>query len=182
MTDLFTLPPVIETPRMRIRPARLSDKPAHVAMWADPRVTTFIGGEPRSPEMSWGKLLSGIGMWPVLGFGYWVFADRDTDQLIGTGGLAFHNRGIAALEDVPEAGWAFGADHWGTGLATEVMRAIFDWADGALAVPEIRCIIDPGNDASARVAAKLGFSRMSSAPYGEREIDIYRRPQGQKGN
>src|SRR3546814_10848704 len=58
-----------------------------IAMWADARVTRFIGGEPRAPDVSWGKFLSSAGLWPVMGFGYRVFADRASDALIGLGGL-----------------------------------------------------------------------------------------------
>ncbi len=98
-------------------------------MWADARVTRFIGGEPRAPDVSWGKFLSSAGLWPVMGFGYWVFADRATDALVGMGGLSYFGRGIPELEGVPEAGWAFDADHWGAGYATEAMRAVLGWAD-----------------------------------------------------
>src|SRR3546814_2976606 len=78
-------------------------------MWADARVTRFIGGEPRAPDVSWGKFLSSAGLWPVMGFGYWVFADRASDALIGMGGLSYFGRGIPELEGRPEAGWAFDA-------------------------------------------------------------------------
>ena len=80
---MFTAPPVIETDRLRLRPGRLSDKDVHIAMWADERVTRFIGGEPRTADVSWGKFLSSAGLWPVMGFGYWVFADRKSDALVG---------------------------------------------------------------------------------------------------
>src|SRR3546814_6304951 len=73
-------PPVIETARLRLREPRLADKDDHIAMWADARVTRFIGGEPRAPDVSWGKFLSSAGLWPVMGFGYWVFADKAEDR------------------------------------------------------------------------------------------------------
>src|SRR5690606_34134663 len=82
----YTVPPLIETERLRLRPHRLSDKDVHIAMWADERVTRFIGGEPRAPDVSWGKFLGSAGLWPVMGFGYWVFGDKATDRLMGHGG------------------------------------------------------------------------------------------------
>lgn len=172
------MPPVIETDRLRLRGARLSDRDAHVAMWADERVTRFIGGEPRGADVSWGKLLSAAGLWPVMGFGYWVFADKATDALVGMGGLAYFCRGIADLEDFPEAGWAFGADHWGAGLATEAMRAILAWADANLDAAEIRCIIDPGHSGSERVATKLGFSRIGASDALGPVVAVYSRRRG----
>lgn len=176
--EIFTAPPAIETERLRLRPHRLSDKDVHIAMWADERVTRFIGGEPRAPDVSWGKFLGSAGLWPVMGFGYWVFADKATDRLIGQGGLSYFCRGIAELENVPEAGWAFDADHWGAGYATEAMRAIFAWSDANLAAREIRCIIDPGNEASERVSAKLGFRRIGESDALGHVVAIYSRPKG----
>lgn len=173
-----TAPPVIETERLRLRPHRLTDKDVHIAMWADERVTRFIGGEPRAPDVSWGKFLGSAGLWPIMGFGYWVFADKATDRLIGQGGLSYFCRGIPELEDVPEAGWAFDADHWGAGYATEAMTAIFRWADERLDANEIRCIIDPGNGASERVSGKLGFRRIGESDALGHAVAIYSRPKG----
>ncbi|MDZ3830260.1 MAG: GNAT family N-acetyltransferase [Sphingopyxis sp.] len=175
---MFTSPPTLETDRLRLRGQRLADKHDHIAMWADERVTRFIGGEPRTPDVSWGKYLSSAGLWPVMGFGYWVFADRASDRLIGMGGLSYFCRGIPELEDVPEAGWAFGADHWGGGLATEAMGAALGWADDHLDAAEVRCIIDIGNTASERVAAKLGFRRIGESDALGHVVALYGRPRG----
>lgn len=174
----FTAPPIIETERLRLRPGRLSDKDVHITMWADERVTRFIGGEPRAPDVSWGKFLSSAGLWPVMGFGYWVFADRSSDALVGMGGLSYFCRGMPELEGMPEAGWAFDADHWGAGYATEAMTAALGWADANLDASEVRCIIDLGNDASERVSAKLGFRRIGDSDALGHVVAIYSRPRG----
>ncbi len=171
-------PPVIDTPRLRLREPRLADKDDHIAMWADARVTRFIGGEPRAPDVSWSKFLGAAGLWPVMGFGYWVFADRATDRLVGMGGLSYFGRGIPELEGVPEAGWAFDADHWGAGYATEAMTAALGWADAHLETADVRCIIDPGHVASERVAAKLGFRRIGESDALGEVVAIYSRPRG----
>lgn len=175
---MYALAPTLETARLRLRPHRLADKDRHIAMWADERVTRFIGGEPRAPDASWGKFLSAAGLWPVMGYGYWVFADRQSDALIGMGGLSYFCRGMPELEDVPEAGWAFGADHWGSGLATEAMAAALGWADAHLDAAEVRCIIDPGNEASERVAEKLGFRCIGDSDALGDVVAIYSRPRG----
>lgn len=168
-------PPTLETARLRLRPARFDDSHAHIAMWADERVTRFIGGNPRAPDESWRRLLAAAGMWPLLGYGYWVFADRASDRLIGMGGLAWFARGSAELEGVPEAGWALDADHWGQGLATEAMSAALAWADAHLDVPETRCIINPGHGASETVAARLGFARIGEGRAAGDPVNIYSR-------
>ena len=179
---MFTSPPIIETDRLRLREQRLSDKADHIAMWADERVTRFIGGEPRAPDVSWGKFLSAAGLWPVMGFGYWVFADKVSDRLIGMGGLSYFGRGIPELEGGPEAGWAFGADHWGGGLATEAMAAVLTWADANLNAADVRCIIEPGHGASERVAAKLGFGLIGASDVLPEVVNLYARPRGNRSS
>jgi RimJ/RimL family protein N-acetyltransferase len=152
--------PSLQTERLIIRAFSLDDWDAYAAAWADPRMTAFIGGQPRSRAESWGKLLQGVGLWPLFGYGYWVFIDRETGIFLGNGGLARFERGIAALEGHAEAGWSFVPDAWGRGLATEGMSAIFAWADANIDATEIRAIIDHDNVASNRVATKCGFSQL----------------------
>jgi RimJ/RimL family protein N-acetyltransferase len=100
--------------------------------------------------------------------------ERESGRFVGNGGLAQFERGIAALEDLPEAGWAFTPDAWGKGYATEAMTAILDWAD-AHALGEIRCIIDTGNTASHNVARKLGFTKFAESHDVIGDLFIYRR-------
>jgi RimJ/RimL family protein N-acetyltransferase len=144
-------------------------------MWADGRVTRFIGGGPREESESWRRFLAAAGMWPILGYGYWVFADKASDRLIGMGGLSYFARGVPELEGLPEAGWAFDADHWGQGLATEAMAAVLAWADTNLDAPEVRCIINDGNGASEKVAAKLAFNRIGASHALADPVNVYAR-------
>lgn len=166
--------PTLTTDRLIVRAQALSDFEAYRAAWADPELTRFIGGAPRDRNASWQKFLMGAGLWPVLGYGYWSFIDRQTGAFLGNGGLAQFERGVAALEGHVEAGWAFVPASWGKGYATEAMAAILEWADAAN-LGEIRCIIDPGNAASHNVAAKLGFAKFAESHDVMGELFIYRR-------
>lgn len=159
----MTTAPTLITERLTIEPMSIAHWEDYAAAWADPRMTEFIGGEPRNRNISWGKLLQGIGLWSLFGYGYWSFVERDTGKFVGNGGLAQFERGITELEGYPEAGWAFAPDAWGKGYATEAMTAILQWADGQAQVGEIRCIIDPGNNASHNVATKLGFTKFAES-------------------
>jgi RimJ/RimL family protein N-acetyltransferase len=150
--------PTLTTDRLILTSVRLDLFEQQYAFMGDPRVVAFIGGgKPRSRQESWVKYCQSAGMWPILGYGYWAFTDRATGAMIGMGGLGSFERGIFQLVGFPEAGWAFAADAWGKGLATEAMAAALAWADANIDAPEIRCIIDPENAASIRVAEKLGF-------------------------
>jgi RimJ/RimL family protein N-acetyltransferase len=167
--------PLLTTERLTLRATRAGDFETYAAMWVDPRVTDFIGGAPRPRNEAWLRFATGAGLWPLLGYGYWIIADRQTDALVGVGGLAVFERGIEALNGYPEAGWAFAADHWGKGYATEAVGAMLAWADDALKC-EIRCIIDPGNKASVRVADKRGFAKFGELRTEVWNTDLYRRP------
>lgn len=167
--------PTLTTDRLAIRPISLDDWEDYCTAWADARMTAFIGGTPRDRATSWIKFLQAAGMWPVLGFGYWTFADRQTGRWLGTGGLARMERGISQLEGFPEAGWAFSSDSWGRGFATEAIAAILTWSDSELKAPEVRCIIDPGNAPSIRVAEKTGFTRIDETEDEQGSLLIFAR-------
>jgi RimJ/RimL family protein N-acetyltransferase len=166
--------PTIETPRFRLRAPERRDFDAYVAMWADERVTFFVGGSPRDRTTSWAKFLVMPGLWALMGYGYWVFAERESDAFVGNGGLSWFERGLPMLEGFPEAGWAVAPDWWGKGVASEVMGAALAWTDAVLA-SEVRCIINPGNDASERVAAKLGFVPIGDQMLGSDPVNVYAR-------
>lgn len=172
----MTAIPTIETARLRLRAPELRDFEANAAMWLDERVTRYISGSPRLRDDSWRRFIGLHGLWALLGYGYWVFAERESDTLIGMGGLAFFERGLSELEGVPEAGWAIAPDWWGRGIATEAMGAALAWSDAHLDAPEVRCIINPGHGASENVAAKLGFACIGHAEMLPDPVNIYARP------
>ncbi len=176
--------PVIETARLRLRAPEHRDFEAYAAMWADDRVTRYISGKARPRDESWRRFIGTHGLWALLGFGYWIFAERESDTLIGIGGLADFQRGLAQLESYPEAGWAIAPDWWGRGIASEAMTAAMDWADHALDAAETRCIINPGHGASEAVARRLGFVRIDRAELNADPVNVYARrkpgaPEGQ---
>jgi len=152
--------PILLSARLRLRPHVLSDYPACKALWQHPNTIRFIGGVAQSDQEVWFRLLRYGGMWALLGYGFWVFEDRNTGEVLGEGGLLNARRDIAGLQDIPEVGWALMPQAQGRGLATEAMTTVLDWADGQLAADRTGCIIDPGNAASLRVAAKLGYAEV----------------------
>jgi RimJ/RimL family protein N-acetyltransferase len=169
------LAPILTTTRLTLRPISLRDWEAYAAAWADPAMTQFIGSGPRDRATSWSKFLQAAGLWSVCGFGYWSFIERETGRFIGNGGLSRFERGIAELEGVPEVGWAIVPDSWGKGYATEAIKAALSWADSVLKAPETRCIVDPDNQISIRVAEKLGFVRLAEVESDLGQSVLFRR-------
>jgi RimJ/RimL family protein N-acetyltransferase len=162
--------PTIETERLILAPLHRDMFEQHFATMSDPRVMAFIGsGQPQTRTEAWRRFCQGAGLWALLGYGFWAILDRGSGRLIGMGGLADFERGIADLEGVPEVGYALNADWWGRGLTTEFLIAALRWADFALAVPETRCIIAPDNAPSIRVAKKCGYEQMGKV---ENELGV----------
>lgn len=171
----FTSPtPVLTTQRLTLRGHRPDDLDALAAMWADPAVYAMIGGQPRSREEVWIRLLRSIGCWTVFGYGAWVVCDRASGAVLGDIGLLESRRAIEPALTVPEVGWALGPAAQGRGYAGEAMAAVLDWAD-AQGTARTCCIIDPGNAASIRLAGKLGYAAPVEGRYHARPILIFHR-------
>lgn len=171
-------PPVLCTDRLLLRPHRPSDFDACCALWGDADVVRHIGGAVQESQAVWFRILRYAGMWSLLGYGMWVLEERATGAFLGEAGLLSACRGLPELDGVPEAGWVLAPDVWGRGIASEAMRAILDWADVDLAAPSIRCIIEDGNDASVRVAEKLGFRKFADAVLHGAPIGVFDRTSG----
>ena len=170
--------PTLTTDHLILRAISLDDWEAYAAAWADPDMTRFIGGGPRDRTSSWLKFIAAAGLWPICGFGYWTFIERETGRFIGNGGLSRFERGIEGLDGVPEVGWSVVPAAWGKGYATEACVAALAWADTVLQAPETRCIIDPDNLVSIRVAEKLGFVRLAEVISDLGQSDLFRRERG----
>jgi RimJ/RimL family protein N-acetyltransferase len=101
----------------------------------------------------------------VLGFGYWAVREKTTGRFVGEAGVGELRRDVEpSIEGTPEAGWAFAPSAHGKGYATEAVRAVLEWTDANLG-PRSVCMIDPGNTASLRVAAKCGFRERLHTTY-----------------
>ena len=134
-------------------------------MWADPIVTRYIGGRPRTREESWIRFLRQFGMWPLLGFGFWAIEEKATGRFIGEAGFHDLKRDMApSIEGIPEAGWALVPAAHGKGLATEVVRCAVAWGDDNLDAEKTVCIVDARHGGSIAVAEKCGYAELSAAP------------------
>jgi RimJ/RimL family protein N-acetyltransferase len=116
--------PVIETERLRLRGYRPEDFADSAAMWADPEVTRYIGGQPLTEEDVWGRMLRGVGHWAWQGFGYWVMEEKTTGRFAGEMGFSDWKREMEpSLRGVPELGWVLARRVHGKGYATRSRRA-----------------------------------------------------------
>ncbi|MEO1243870.1 MAG: GNAT family N-acetyltransferase [Pseudomonadota bacterium] len=175
----LTAAPVLETQRLRLRGRTLDDFSFINAMWADPEVTRYIGGKPRSEEDNWTKFLRMMGHWPAMGFGYWIVEEKDTGALLGEAGFGEFKRDMKpSIKGEPELGYAFAACAHGKGYGSETIAAVVAWGDEHLDGVRMSCIIDLENLASIRVAEKCGFVKTGRAIYHGDEILLLHRASG----
>lgn len=163
--------PTLTTPRLTLTGHAATDLDDCATMWTDPRVYAMIGGQPRSREDVWIRLLRSIGQWTLFGYGSWIARETATGRLIGELGLIEARRAITpAIDATPEVGWTLTGDAQGQGYASEALAAILAWTDARL--PATTCIIDPANAASIRLAERLGYRLRTTGTYRDAPILI----------
>jgi RimJ/RimL family protein N-acetyltransferase len=154
---------------LTLRAHRTGDFDGCFAMWSDPAVTRYIGGKPSTRQQSWIRMLTYIGHWSFLGFGYWAIEENATGSFVGDLGFADYRRGtLPSLTGVPEMGWALAPAFHGRGYATEAGLAAAAWADAHFESPRTACLIDCENAASLHLAEKFGYRTFERANYDER--------------
>lgn len=181
MIPLTDKPPTLVTERLILRAHEPDDLDDIAAMWADERVTRFIGFT-RTRQDAWFTMARYRGFWDLLGYGYWIARHRRTGAFIGELGFADFMRGLSPdLSGQPEAGWAFAADAWGQGHGREAAAAIHRWLDEAGPGGPSVCVIDPANLASVRIATRLGYEKTHTALNGGIVLDVLRRAGVKRG-
>lgn len=127
-------------------------------------------------------MLGCMGLWPLLGYGYWAVERKTDGRYLGPVGFADFKRDIEpSIEGVPEVGWILAAEAQGQGYATEAARAALAWADQRFPDLSFAAIIARDNAPSIRVAEKLGFDRLTETVYaGEPTLVLRRSPAAER--
>jgi len=142
--------PTLHTDRLILRPPKLEDFDAWAAFMADPEAARYLGGEqPRAS--AWRGLCMVAGAWMLQGFSMFSVIERASGRWVGRLG-PWQPEGWPG----PEIGWGLARSDWGKGYAQEGATAAMDWAFDHLGWSEVIHCIDPGNDASRSLAARLG--------------------------
>ena len=97
-------------------------------MHADPEVVRHLGtGDVRTEEETWDVMARLLGQWPLRGYGMFAGIETATGRFAGRAGLLHPYTWPG-----PELAYGFDRPFWGQGYATEVSRALLDWAWGDL--------------------------------------------------
>jgi RimJ/RimL family protein N-acetyltransferase len=144
---------IVETARLIVRPLEPGDVEALATLWNDPAATAYLGG-PRTFDAVCRTLREDLALPEQPTFDLWPTIEKASGRLAGHCGLL--DKEIAGRLEI-ELVYVLAPWAWGRGLATEAGRAIRDHAVTALGCRRLVALIHPGNAASERVAAKLGF-------------------------
>jgi RimJ/RimL family protein N-acetyltransferase len=166
----------LTTERLILRPPTRDDFEDCAALWGDADVVRFVGGKPSTREEVWSRLLRYVGHWALQGYGFWTVRERDTGRFVGEVGLADFKRNLKpSFDGAQEMGWVLAKRVHGIGYATEAVRAALAWNAERFPGARIVCMIDPGNAASLRVAAKNGFKEFARTIYKDSEVILLER-------
>jgi RimJ/RimL family protein N-acetyltransferase len=160
----FDRAPSLLTERLRLRAATQADLDACHAMWSDPDLRRPPNMPPPTREESWARMLRSTGLWPLLGFGFWLIEEKASGRVVGDIGALVREREMTPpLGDDPELGWSLAPAVHGHGYASEALAAVLAWMDENVRAPRYVCIIDPDNLPSLRLASKFGFRQKAIA-------------------
>ena len=161
--------PSIETERLCLRAFEQRDHPALAAFMAS-EGSRWIGG-PSDEHATWRMMATMLGHWDLRGHGAWAIAGRESGELLGF---------ALAWSPPPwperEIGWTLLPEARAQGYATEAGRAARAFAYGADGWDTAVSYIHPDNDASKRVAKRLGAAREAVIELKGSPAEVWRHP------
>lgn len=160
----------LRTERLVLRSLAVSDLDEYVALLEDAEVLRFIGdGAPATREevMAWHERT--LRRNATEGWDMRTVRQHD-GTFVGRCGIAVHDLDHGVEHEV---GYIIAREHWGKGYATEAASVVRDHAFGTLGLHRLVALIAPGNEASVRVAEKLGMAYEREVPFHDRPTMLY---------
>jgi len=147
---------ILETDRLLLRHLEPDDLDDLFALYCDPDMRRYIPDAPRTlaetrEQLAWFE--NGHPRHPELGL--WATIHKETNRFIGRCGLLPWT--IDGRFEV-EVAYMIAKTHWGQGLGTEAAQGIRDYGFESLGLARLICLIDHDNQASIRVAEKIGMA------------------------
>ena len=147
---------ILETERLILRQLLPTDLESLFALYRDPEIRRYfpegvLTYEETKEELEW--FLHGHPTHPELGL--WATIHKETNQFIGRCGLL-----PWTIDQRPEVEVAYLLDkeYWGQGLGTEAAQGILNYGFEQLHLYRLICLIDRENEASIKVASKIGMT------------------------
>jgi RimJ/RimL family protein N-acetyltransferase len=143
----------LETERLLLPPLGRRHTAALAAVYADPGVARYIGGDRLDAAGTAEQLARFEEVWSEHGFGQSALIDRASGALLGRCGL----HPWPAWGEV-ELGYVLARLVQGHGYATEAATTWINVAFGVLGLDRLTAVIHPDNRPSRTLAARLGFT------------------------
>lgn len=160
---------MVRTERLELRPAEEQDRAVFVELFGRSDFMVFSGG-PLTPTDASARFDEMLAAGREIPFAKQPVVERSSGLIVGYSGVAwldFDDRRWL------EFGYRFVPEARGKGYATEAAQALVAVARQTFS-GDILATIDPANDASKRVARKLGFEFWKMATIKGLEEEIYR--------
>jgi RimJ/RimL family protein N-acetyltransferase len=147
---------ILETKRLYLRHLVMDDLDDLFRLYSDPVVRLYfpegtLSYEETREELEW--FLNGHPQHPELGL--WATVHKESGQFIGRCGLLPWT--IDGQDEV-EIAYLIDKSLWAQDFGTEAAQGIRDYAFEQLGLTRLICLIDEHNQASIRVAQKIGMT------------------------
>jgi ribosomal-protein-alanine N-acetyltransferase len=166
---LKTMNIIAQTSRLLVREFTPEDETLLLALDEDERLTRYV--KKRTPQESKQvfkdtlkeyKIQSGLGRW-----GIFNIADND---FIGVCLLNYSESDKNSIE----LGYRLHLKYWGSGIATEVAKALVFYGLNEIGLKEICAVTHPDNAASQRVLSKAGFEPHGRAFWYGEDLPLFK--------
>ena len=155
MIDPGWRPPILETPRLRLRPFEPADAAALFEIANNPAVTRFTTWDAHRTVDSSRAFISDYAASRYLEgvADPYAIVRKEDDRLIGATGGRWESEANRCME----FGYWLGEPYWGRGLATEAARALVAYLFAGYPVERVQAHYIEGNAVSGRVLEKVGL-------------------------
>lgn len=158
---------ILETERLIFRRWTLADEAPCHAICSDPLVMQYVAdGACWSLERTSQFIEEAISIERQYGYCRWPMILKADGRLAGF-------CGFTPADDGAEMGWRLASEHWGRGLATEAARAVLAYGFDRFGFRRVIAAVQSANQASRRVAEKLGMTLDSTIQRNGREVLVF---------
>lgn len=144
---------ILTTERLCLKRLQPPDVLPLINLWCDPGVARFMGGARDRAELESGfaqdvkdPFAEQYDLWPVI--------EKNSGKVVGHCGLLEKE---AAGNSEIELIYVFCQAAWGKGFASEIGKALIQYAFEIMNIDRLIALIEPENSASERVAVKIGM-------------------------
>lgn len=144
---------IAESARCLVRETTPEDADAFYRIYSDPAITEFMEGLYPEIEEEKEYIREYIKkVYTFYEFGVWTVVEKAGGAVIGRAGFDFRE----GYEE-PELGFIIGVPWQRKGYGEEVCRLVMKYGWDTLGFKRVQAMVEPGNEASLRLCAKLGF-------------------------